>query len=166
MRLTVRCADPADVPRIIELMRRTHQMNSSGLLLNKTDLDRLLTDSSEHRRMYVADLRDRFGFSGIISAAMTETLGAEWYLRLFAMSCRVMGRGVERAILSALIGEALNRGCERVAASYNATERNSMMRTMFQMSGFRRHEESADGSILYLLDYSRKPTCPSWVSVL
>jgi methoxymalonate biosynthesis protein len=163
MELTVRHADAADVPRILELMKRTHQMNSTGLLPDEAEVRRMLADSGDVRCLYVAELRDRFGPCGIIGTVMTEILGTRWDIRLFAMSCRVMGRGVERAILSTLIGEAMARGSESIAASYRATDRNRMMRTMFQMSGFRQHEVHENGSLVFLLDHSQKTVCPSWV---
>jgi FkbH-like protein len=165
MELTVRHAVAADVRRMLELMKRTHQMNSTGLLPDEAELYRMLADAGAARALYVAELRDRFGACGIIGTVMTETLGTRWEIQLFAMSCRVMGRGVERAMLSALIDEALNRGCDRIAALYTATDRNRMIRTMFQMSGFRQHAVQENGSLEFLLDHSQKPVRPSWVRV-
>lgn len=165
MELCVRHAATTDVPRVLELMKRTHQMNSTGLLPDEAEVYRMLEDPGDVRSLYVAELRDRFGACGIIGTVMSETTGARWDIQLFAMSCRVMGRGVERAILSTLIGEATERGCASVTASYTATDRNRMMRTMFQMAGFRQHELRENGSLVFLLDHSQKPVCPSWVRI-
>ncbi len=165
MELTVRHAVATDVPRVLELMKRTHQMNSTGLLPDEAEVHRMLADNGDIHSLYVAELRDRFGSCGIIGTVMAETVGTRWDIQLFAMSCRVMGRGVERAILSTLIGDATQRGCASVTASYTVTDRNRMMRAMFQMSGFRQHEVRDNGSLVFLLDQSQKPACPSWVRI-
>ncbi len=165
MELTVRRATAGDAPRILELMKRTHQMNSTGLLPDEAELHGMLADSGEAQILHVAELQDQFGACGIIGTVMTEMRGTHWEIQLFAMSCRVMGRGVERAMLSVLVDEAISRGCERFAARYTATDRNRMMRTMFQMSGFRQHAVHENGSLVLLLDHSQKPVCPSWVRI-
>ena len=164
MRLSLRPAEARDIPRVAELMRRTHQMNSTGLLLTGDELDGIIRGTGEGRTLYVAELTDRFGWCGIISTTLLVARGAETEMQLFAMSCRVMGRGVERAILSFFADRADDASGMTLCARYRPTERNRMMRTMFQMSGFRARPADDDAELLFDLDPRQRPTCPSWVS--
>ncbi|MBE0642728.1 MAG: HAD-IIIC family phosphatase [Bacteroidetes bacterium] len=166
MQLDLRPATAGDAPRVMELMQRTHQMNSTGLLLSESALLGIIRDSEEGPHLYVAELSDRFGWCGIIGVFLAEVDGPQWQVALFAMSCRVMGRGIERAIISELVDRATARGCRHFRALYHATERNRMMRTMFQMSGFRQQGMRDNGSTFFELDFTQKPTRPSWVSVI
>ena len=166
MRLVLRPATSHDIPRVIELLRRTHQMNSTGLQPADDDLAR--TAAAEHpdgRLLFVAELEDRFGHCGIIAATLLALRGEEADILLFAMSCRVMGRGVERALLSALVDHATDAGASRMRALYRPTERNRMIRTMLQLAGFRPLPPDTEEELLFELDFQFRPTCPSWVSM-
>ena len=166
MRLTVRPALTADIRRVGELMRRTHQMNSTGLLPRDDELASLAGENdSDGNILFVAELEDRFGWCGIIATILVATRPGEAELRLFAMSCRVMGRGIERAILSALVDRMAEAGATRVLARYTPTDRNRMIRTMFQLAGFRPVAADETPGILFELDFQYRPTCPSWVSM-
>jgi predicted enzyme involved in methoxymalonyl-ACP biosynthesis len=52
------------------------------------------------------------------------------------MSCRVIGREIERALLAQLIGEAGRRGIRRVRGDYISTPKNSIVREFYASCGF------------------------------
>ena len=133
MVMAVRKMAAPDVPRVMELMQRTHRLNSSGLVMDEVGLLSLI-DPGSLRRMYVAGLKDRFGDYGLIGSALTESGGQSWRLKFFAMSCRVMGRGVERAFLSALV-HGVAEDFEACEAEFRDTDSNVMLRTMYQRNG-------------------------------
>lgn len=88
MHVTTRAATEADVPRLEQLFERTNQFNSHP-------------SDQPHWRGWdftIAEARDRFGDYGIVGAA--STLDGE--CDCFAMSCRVIGKGVAETLLSAL----------------------------------------------------------------
>lgn len=138
MVLTVRPPAAADVPRIRELMSRTHQLNTTGLLLDEDRIRALLAGAGRPdapAAILVADFRDRFGSYGTVGVAIAETAGPRWRLTYLAMSCRVLGRGVETAFLHALLDRARRGGCERLEATLRETGRNGSMRALYQMAG-------------------------------
>jgi len=163
MRLTIRPMGTGDIPRVQELMTRTHQLNTTGLMLAGEELTQLLSSPPGGVRVVVAELRDKFGEYGIVGTAMIESLPSRWRLTYLAVSCRVMGRGVERAILSALVRSETREGFE---ASFRDTGRNRMMRALYQMMGFTEHSRQAEGhTIIFQAPASRVPPVPRWIRI-
>jgi FkbH-like protein len=125
-------AGPAgpDAPfaRIAELFDRTTQFNATGRRFGLAELERRAADG----QLFVASARDRFGDYGLVAAAVTQ--GCE--IVAFVMSCRVIGLGVEAALMGEVLaalrahtGEAVGRIVE--------TERNGPVRNLFADAGFR-----------------------------
>jgi FkbH-like protein len=166
MKLTVRPMAETDIPRVEELTTRTHQLNTTGLTLGRSDLERIFHDSSDEPRVTVAELHDRFGGHGIIGVAITEPARPVWRLISFAVSCRVMGRGIERAFLASLVRAAHARGYTDSEAAYRDTGRNRTMRALYQMMGFRMNGHTADPDILlFRARIEEVSAAPRWVEV-
>ena len=53
------------------------------------------------------------------------------------MSCRVIGREIERAFLGELLRELARRGVGRVRGDYMPTAKNGMVREFYASCGFR-----------------------------
>jgi FkbH-like protein len=166
MKLTVRPMAEKDIPRVLELMTRTHQLNTTGLTLGGSDMEQIFHDTSDEPRVTVAELRDRFGGYGIIGAAIAESARPVWRLTSFAVSCRVMGRGIERAFLASLVRATYARGYTHSEAAYRDTGRNRMMRALYQMMGFRMGGHAADPeTLLFRARIEEVPEVPRWVEV-
>ena len=170
MRLTVRAPTEADVPRVRELMSRTHQLNTTGLLLDEARIHALL----KHRKgtatpgtsLVVAEFHDRFGAYGVVGVAIIEEDRSRCRLTYLAMSCRVLGRGVESAFLHTILEQARGRGNSCIEAELRDTGRNGSMRTLFQMSGFvAQGEAHGDETIVFTLERESKRRPPNWVGV-
>jgi FkbH-like protein len=167
MRLSVRPMEGKDAARVAELMTRTHQLNTTGLQLGSDELEKLVHASDDGRRVFVAELVDRFGTYGIIGTAIVDRSCGRWRLMYFALSCRVMGRGIERAFLSALIRRATGVTPSTIEAEFRDTGRNRMMRAMYQMMNFRPPAgPEEDGSLVFRSIVPELPAPPPWVEVL
>jgi FkbH-like protein len=90
----------ADVPRAIELFRRTNQFNTTGFMPTRTQLVRLTQDEGGHDA-FVARLNDRFGDFGLVAVVVVRR--ADRSIESFVMSCRAMGYGVEHVVLDRVI---------------------------------------------------------------
>jgi FkbH-like protein len=145
MEITVRPMEATDVERVLELMSRTHQLNTTGRIFSRDEV-------VEQANILVASLRDRFGDYGTIGVAISEG-GLLSYL---AISCRVMGRGVERALLATVLDRA---------ALLKDTGTNRAMRVLYQMSGLVAGELQPDGTQVFAVGSGPRPTVPSWIEV-
>ena len=114
----------------------------------------------------VADLRDRFGSYGTVGVAILEMDVTVWHLRYLAVSCRVLGRGIERAFVSSMLKEARGRGITRAEALFRDTGRNRMMRVLYQIMGFTaRDAVDQSGAVVFQASIPDVPGAPRWVEV-
>jgi FkbH-like protein len=166
MRLGVRAMRDDDIPRVCELMTRTHQLNTTGRMFDPAAVLNQSRTASAARRVVVAELQDLFGGYGIIGTAVTETRPPVWRLVYLAISCRVMGRGVERALLAKLAEEGLRLGATILETEFRDTGQNPMMRALYQMAGFRDTGTTLeDGTAIFRAPSPVAPEIPGWVEV-
>ncbi|MCK2241385.1 MULTISPECIES: HAD family hydrolase [unclassified Crossiella] len=166
MRLTLRPATAADVPRLVELARRTHRMNTTGEVPPVEDVLARLTDP-DGWFLPVAELSDRFGGYGLIGAAVIEQDAAVWRVRLLALSCRVAGRGVAPAFLRWVMDRALAEGARELHVPVRPTGANVELRVLFRQCGLRvTGPQPADLAILgRRLDQGGLPDYPEYLEL-
>ena len=76
------------------------------------------------------------------------------HIELWLMSCRVLKRDMELAMLDRLVEEAQNRGIREIYGYYYPTAKNSMVKELFGTFGFSRIEEEEKGNTIWKLDCS------------
>jgi FkbH-like protein len=81
-------------------------------------------------------LIDQFGDNGMISAVICRPEKHDWVIDTWVMSCRVLGRGVEQAVLNRLADEARASGIQRLIGIYLPTERNGLVAEHYAKLGF------------------------------
>lgn len=133
LQLTIDRATTSDLDRVEELIARTNQLNSTGALYSRDDLQSFMTSASY--TLLVASLRDRFGDYGKIGVALLETAADIWTVKLFLVSCRVLSRGIGPVLLGCLLRHARGAGA-RLQVQFRDTGRNRPMRVALMMSGF------------------------------
>ncbi len=67
---------------------------------------------------------DRFGAYGLVGAIIAETRGRIMYLNTFLLSCRVLGRAIEDAMLTFLKSYCEDHGIAVITVEFQPTERN------------------------------------------
>ena len=72
-------------------------------------------------------LIDRFGDNGLVSVVLGRLVGVDLHLDLWLMSCRVLKRDMEVAMLDAVVSAAKLKGVERVIGYYKPTKKNAMV---------------------------------------
>lgn len=93
MEMDIHKATPLEYMRIAELTQRTNKC-TNGKRYSVTDIKRNMECLSVF--LYSVHLLDRYSDLGLIGAV--EVMGER--LRLFSVSCRALGRGVEEQILN------------------------------------------------------------------
>ncbi|HUZ12072.1 MAG TPA: HAD-IIIC family phosphatase [Caulobacteraceae bacterium] len=115
--------------RIAEIFQRTTQFNTTGRRFAAGELDALARDP--RAGLFQLHVRDRFGDHGLVGAAAVldgEIVG-------FAVSCRVLGMGVEHAFLQGVL-EALRPVCAGVCGRIVESARNIPARNLYRDNGF------------------------------
>lgn len=119
--LDIRVDDPKDLARAAQLHQKTNQFNLNPERLTEARIREIAAGHDSH--VITAGYRDRFGDAGTIGAATVITTNGETTVETFLLSCRVVGLGVERALLAFIAREF-----GPASLRYRATEKNHVAR--------------------------------------
>ena len=135
------------IPRISQLTLKTNQFNLTTKRYHEDQIKKF----SEDKNILIgcAQIRDKFGDNGITGVFIVEkTNYDEWFLDTFLLSCRVMGREAEKAILYFILNEAKNNNIKRLKAKFIPTKKNKPIENFLPDCQF--YEK--DGVWIYNLD--------------
>ena len=164
MRMVWNRFDSVGQSRVVQLINKTNQFNLTTRRHTDADVAAIMADP----RAFGLQIRllDRFGDNGIIAIVigrMTEpgTVTIDTWL----MSCRVLGRGVERTTLNLVAAQAYALGAGRLVGEYVPTKKNGMVREHYLKLGFTPLATQADGSSTAVLDLSQFTPEPTFIHV-
>ena len=133
--------------RITQLINKSNQFNLTTRRYTEAEVAAIENDPTAFGMQ--VRLRDKFGDNGMISVLICRRDGDDWALDTWLMSCRVLGRRVEAAVLRELLQQARARGLQQLIGTYVPTDRNAMVRDHYAKLGFTRLSESPDGVTLW-----------------
>jgi FkbH-like protein len=134
--------DRMGLQRIVQLINKTNQFNLTTRRATEAHIEAVMQDT----RAFGLQLRllDRFGDNGIIAVVIGRMMsGDEGFgtpddllLHTWLMSCRVLGRQVERATLGLIVEQARQLGARRLIGEYIPTNKNAMVSEHYTKLGF------------------------------
>jgi FkbH-like protein len=121
-------------PRIAQLINKSNQFN----LTTKRYTEAAVLTAEQDRNCFTLQVRltDRFGDHGMISVVICRRLGQYWEIDTWLMSCRVLGRRVEEAVLQEILRHARSRGVAGLRGIYRPTGRNKLVENHYAKLGF------------------------------
>ena len=144
---------PTYLDRITQLTNKTNQFNLTTRRYTLAEMHAVLADPSA-LHLY-GRLADRFGDNGLISVLLgrpTADAPRTLDIQLWLMSCRVLKRDMEAAMLDEFAARALDRGFRTLRGTYIPTRKNSIVADHYPTLGFRHRVTHSDGSVTYTLD--------------
>jgi FkbH-like protein len=127
-------ATSGNAGRVVELINRTNQFNINGNRTTEANVRERLGDPT--RPVFCAELRDRFGDSGLVCCALVAIGSDEVEIESFVLSCRAFGFGVETALVNVIKAVARELGIRRIVARFKANERNQACRNFLPEHNF------------------------------
>jgi FkbH-like protein len=124
----------SDLQRATQLLNKTNQMNLSTRRMAEQQLWDWAADESN--RAWIFRVRDRFGDYGLCGIASLEIDSDSGKIVDFILSCRVMGRKIEQAMLQWVVDQARKLNLSSVTARYQETAKNKPCLAFFEKSGF------------------------------
>jgi FkbH-like protein len=137
-------AEPFDAlgrTRIAQLIAKSNQFNLTTRRYSESEIAALETDPRAHTLQ--VRLQDIFGDNGMISVVICRKHDSFWEIECWIMSCRVLGRGLEQAILGLLVEHARSAGARELRGLYLPTAKNHLVRDHYLKLGFTRTNESS-----------------------
>lgn len=149
MRLLWGRFDATSLPRVVQLVNKTNQFNLTTRRMTEPDARRIMEDPTAiglHFR-----LTDRFGDNGLIGVLIGQRAGTDLKIDVWLMSCRVLGRKVEQAMLRVIVAQAAAMGITGLIGEYIPSPKNGMVKEHYDRLGFgRRPDHPGDGASYYL----------------
>jgi len=124
----------ANCARVVQLLNKTNQMNLTTRRLVEAELRDWLRQ--KNRKLWAFRVKDKFGDSGLTGILSLEVESGEATITDFVLSCRVMGRNVERAMVAFAVQYCAALGLRELSANYVPTPKNKPCLSFWMSSGF------------------------------
>ncbi|MCI8416142.1 MAG: HAD-IIIC family phosphatase [Lachnospiraceae bacterium] len=140
---------PMYLARIAQLTNKSNQFNLTTRRYTLSEIEKM---SSDHRYLTLyGKLVDKFGDNGVVSVIIGRREDHILHLDLWIMSCRVLKRKMEEAMLDALAERSRALGIRELRGYYYPTAKNSMVKDFYQNQGFTRISSDEVGNTLWSL---------------
>lgn len=131
----VRAFDPFSVPRVSQLSQRSNQFNLRTIRYTEEEVKRMTGDPDYCT--YSFTLKDKFGDNGLVAFVVLKKTDSETlFIENWAMSCRVLKRGMEWFTLNCIASDARLSGVRRIVGEYIPTAKNSLVKEHYPSLGF------------------------------
>jgi FkbH-like protein len=144
MTITFQPFDATGRARIVQLINKSNQYN----LTTRRYTEPEILDAENDPAVFTLQVRlaDIFGDNGMISVVICRQLEAGvWDIDTWLMSCRVLGRKVEHAVLREILVHARAAGVAKLCGIYKPTERNQLVVDHYAKLGFSKVLEETTG---------------------
>ena len=146
MRVEVESLTEFTIPRVSQLTQRTNQFNLTTKRYSTDILERLYKDGNT--KIYTLKVSDKFGDSGIVGVIILEKRCEVCLIDTLLMSCRMLGRDIEKALLFSGIRWAKKEACKEAVGLYIKTSKNSQVEDFYSQMGFQELENDKENSTI------------------
>ena len=157
----VATVSPATLARVAQLTQKTNQFNLTTRRYTEQQIAEMAARPG--CQVFSIKVRDRFGDHGLVGVAITRDDGDACEVDTFLLSCRVIGRSVETALLSHLARMAAARGRQRLVGRFIPTKKNAPARDFYAQHGFELSDEPPEGSVWSLSLEQNTIAIPDWI---
>ncbi|MCI9361680.1 MAG: HAD-IIIC family phosphatase [Hungatella sp.] len=130
--------------RIAQLSNKSNQFNLTTKRYTQTEIESIAADNS-YITLY-GKLQDKFGDNGVVSVVIGHRNEDILEIDLWIMSCRVLKRGMEYAMMDRLAEECRRQGIGKIIGYYYPTSKNGMVRDFYGTQGFKKLYEDGSGN--------------------
>ncbi|MBR3023968.1 MAG: HAD-IIIC family phosphatase [Oscillospiraceae bacterium] len=135
--------DDVALARITQLTNKSNQFNLTTKRYTLNEMEDVFGDD-RYIKIY-GRLADKFGDNGIVSVVIGCIDGNELHIDLWLMSCRVLKREMEYAMLDRLVEICRKNGISVINGYYYKTAKNAMVKDLFTDFGFEKTSENENG---------------------
>jgi FkbH-like protein len=151
-----------NLPRIAQLIQRSNQFNLRTRRYSEEEIRSFADDPGWI--ILAFSLRDKFGDYGLISVVMIELRAeGEAFVDNWLMSCRVLGRGMEKFVANEVLAAVKAAGAVTLVGEYVPTAKNALVKDHFEKLGFSQQDcmwcRGVADYIPFPVEIQRSPEC-------
>ena len=161
--ITIKENDATQIDRIAQLTQKTNQFNLTTQRYTEKQIEVFM--NSDKKSVFSISVNDKFGDSGLTAVAIVQESNDIVKIDSFLMSCRIMGRNIEYAIMNNLVNTFKQKGVKKIEAAYFPTIKNIPVSNFYEESGFLlvKQEEGNKEFELLISDY--KPYSVEYIKI-
>ena len=144
MKGTIKAFEPIYMERIAQLSNKSNQFNLTTRRYTRAEIEEI-AGSPEYIDIY-GKLEDKFGDNGVVSVVIGHKSGEVLDMDLWIMSCRVLKRDMEFAMMDELVKKAAAAGIKTIRGYYYPTAKNKMVKDFYALMGFELIKEDDEGN--------------------
>lgn len=135
--------------RIAQLTNKSNQFNLTTRRYTQEEITEI-SGNSEYITLY-GKLVDCFGDNGVVALTIGQMHQDECDIILWLMSCRVLKRDMEFAMMDELVRICKKNGIKQINGFYYPTAKNSMVKDFYEKQGFTKISEDSEGNTKWTL---------------
>lgn len=152
MKAIIKSFEPILIARIAQLTNKSNQFNLTTKRYTQAEIEEI-SGNEEYITLY-GRLIDRFGDNGVVSVVIGHKVGCECRIDLWIMSCRVLKRNMEFAMMDSLVKKCKEAGIRTIHGYYYPTAKNSMVKDFYGLQGFTKISKDAMGNTEWIFEIS------------
>lgn len=153
MTAEIKAFSPVYMSRIAQLTNKSNQFNLTTKRCSQSDIEAYAADKN-FITLY-GKLEDKFGDNGVVSIVFGHQKEAVLHIDLWLMSCRVLKRDMEFAMMDVLVKRCKECGIEKLVGYYYPTIKNKMVKEFYAMQSFSKVSENENGDTVWELDIKK-----------
>lgn len=133
--------------RISQLTNKSNQFNLTTRRYTQAQIEDTAADPM--KITLYGKLADKFGDNGVVSVVIGSRKETDLHIDLWLMSCRVLKRDMEYAMMDELVSKCVATGIRRIVGYYYPTKKNGMVSNFYADQGFGKVSEDASGNTVW-----------------
>lgn len=154
LELSVSVNNASQLERISQMTQKTNQFNLTTFRYTESQIDSMLKDGKHFVFSY--SLRDKFGNYAVTALAIVNIVApTQAVIDTFLMSCRIIGRNVEKVIFDTIITTLKAKGISQLYAEYIKTPKNNQVELLYDVLGLQQISRDDKGRkyTMYISEY-------------
>ena len=147
MKAVIRPFESMYMARIAQLTNKSNQFNLTTKRFTQAQIEEAAADPN--LITLYGKLEDKFGDNGVVSVVIAEKDGKRAHISLWLMSCRVLKREMEAAMMDELIRRCREAEIDTVLGYYYPTAKNGMVKEFYSQFGFVKISEDGEGNAVW-----------------
>ena len=136
MKITISEINDQSIHRTSQLLNKVNQFNLTTKRYNENNLLKL---KEEGYIIYTIRVEDKFGDTGLTGVIIIQPLPNKiWKIDSFLLSCRVLGRNIEKIILNFISKKLIKINGQTILGEYIPSKKNMLVKDLYKSLDFQK----------------------------
>lgn len=146
MKAVIKPFEPVYMSRIAQLTNKSNQFNLTTKRFSQEEIESAA--NNKDLLTFYGKLEDKFGDNGVVTVAIGRKEDTICHMDLWLMSCRVLKRDMELALLDKIVDTCMKEGIKKIRGYYYKTAKNAMVKDFYGNTlGFEKISDDGENSV-------------------